>query len=713
MGVEIVDLTFVSTAAAACAYGALAALFVRQQGSPAALRHPAPLLFLLATVATAAWALSGAIDRQATDTAPAFAAAAFDALRYALWCAFLLVLLAPDRLAADAAADRARHDAPPRRPRGLWLALALVGGWAVYGWALSVAHGQYEAGASVAGSSAVLAFAVLGLVLIEQLFRNLPPDSRWNAKPLCLALGLVFAFDLYLYAEALLLGALDADALSVRGAVAAVAMPLLLAASRGRSDWLQRLQVSRAMAFHSATLVLVGAYLMFMAGVGYYVRYFGGEWGRALQLALLAVGAAGLAALVLSGSLRSRLKVFVGKNFFSYRYDWRDEWLRFTRMLASNHAPQEVGTLVVRGLANLVECPAGDLWTRSADGHAFAQTARWNMPPVAERESAAGAFGAFLAGRGWVVDLQEYRNAPRRYGELALPAWLLARGDVWLVVPLAVGDELLGFVTLARPRAPVDLNWEVRDLLKTAAQQAAGYLAQMQATEALLEARKFEAFNRMSAFVVHDLKNIVTQLSLMMKNAQRLHANPEFQQDMLLTVDSSLEKMRRLMLQLREGAAPAGGSHGVVLAEVLARLDAMARGRGRSLEVASDAGLATRGHADRLERVLGHLVQNAFEATPPDGRVWIHARRRSGQVEVEVGDTGSGMDDEFVRNRLFKPFSTTKHSGMGIGTYESWQYLRELGGTIDVASRVGEGTVMRLRLPLFTTGAEADAAAAS
>jgi len=171
---------------------------------------------------------------------------------------------------------------------------------------------------------------------------------------------------------------------------------------------------------------------------------------------------------------------------------------------------------------------------------------------------------------------------------------------------------------------------------------------------------------------------------------------------MLLTVESSLEKMRRLMLQLREGATPPGNAHGVDMAAVLQRLDLMARGRGRQLELNCDEGLFTRGHEDRLERVLGHLVQNAFDATPADGRVWIAARRHSGQVLVEVGDTGTGMDEDFVQNRLFRPFGSTKHDGMGIGSYESHQYIRELGGAIDVQSQPGVGTVMRIVLPLFS-----------
>ena len=249
--------------------------------------------------------------------------------------------------------------------------------------------------------------------------------------------------------------------------------------------------------------------------------------------------------------------------------------------------------------------------------------------------------------------------------------------------------NLIGFVVLAHARTPVEVNWEVSDLLKTASRQAAGFLAQMHATEALLEARKFDAFNRMSAFVVHDLKNIVTQLSLMLKNAKRLHANPEFQQDMLATVENSLEKMRQLMLQLREGEAhqqPARS--GVDLMPIARRIEARRRAARPRDRGADDR--RARGHArPRSSASSGSSATSSrTRSTPPrppigSGSRW---RARSGQAEVEVGDTGMGMSQEFVQTRLFKPFRRTKEAGMGIGAYESFQYIRELGGSIDVDS---------------------------
>ncbi len=652
-------------------------------------RQKSGRFFFAALLATTAWAAFALANELWAPRALQVVAKLLDLLRYGLWFAFLLSLLGPP--AGGAVSDAGKL---LRRFSGamLVLAFALLLGRLVEGDVEAISKSQ---------NASALALAICGLLLVEQLFRNIGEDSRWGAKPVCLGLGCVFAFDIYLYAEALLFGRFDETAYGVRGAAHTLAVPFLFIASRRSVNWITRLQVSRTAAFYSATLVLAGAYLLFMSAIGYYVRFFGGSWGRALQLGLLAAGLALFGALLFSSSMRSWLRVFVGKHFFSSRYDYREEWLRFTAMLSANRSPQEMGEMIVRGLAKLVESPGGSLWTRAGNEAEFAQLAAWNMPAQTQPEPADSSLCNFLRGNGWVIDLDEFRSAPRRYTALALPTWLLGTTKGWLVVPLMAGDELMGFVVLARPLTTLKVNWEVLDLLKTAGRQAAGYLAQMQATEALLEARKFEAFNRMSAFVVHDLKNIVAQLSLMLKNAERLHDNREFQQDMLLTVESSLEKMRRLMLQLREGATPPGGGRGVELAPIVRRLQSMSEAQGRTLEAEIADRLATRGHDERLERVLGHLVQNALDATPTSGRVWIRVQRHSGQVKVDIGDTGTGMPEEFVRSRLFRPFNTTKHNGMGIGTYEGLQYIRELGGSIAVDSEVGRGTLMTVLLPLF------------
>ncbi len=680
---------------AAWSYGLAAAAYVLlalRFGSSARSGLRGAVL-VVALVLTALWAATGwgfALWRQG---ALLISVNVLDVLRAAGWQAFLLLMLRQPGAVGDG-------DAFGR----LWpVSVVLVG-------TSLLAYGLMALGISTLGDPGrlalfgALALSICGLVVMEQLWRNTPEESRWGIKPLCLGLGAVWSFDLYYFADALLFSRFDTDLWAARGFVHALAVPLIaMSAFRARAD-VFRVRVSRRVVFHTATLVAAGGYLLFMAGAGYYVRFFGGEWGRAVQVALLFAALLALGAVVVSGSMRAKMRVLVSKHFFSYRYDYREEWLRFTQALSISGNQTEMGVQIVRALADLVESPGGALWTRDPAGTLFAQGARWNVPKNDAEEHLDSALSSFLLESGWVVNLEEYRSSPLRYRDLALPEWLRETEDAWLVVPLAVGSDLLGFVVLATARTQMEVNWEVNDLLKTAARQAASFLGQMRATEALLEARKFDAFNRMSAFVVHDLKNIISQLSLMLKNAERHRGNPEFQKDMLETVEHSVERMKQLMLQLREGTTPVNAPQGVDLALVIDRIQKAKTAQEPAVDVEIAEPVSARGHEDRLERVIGHLVQNALDATDPAGRVWIKLAREQGLALVEVGDTGHGMTAEFVRDRLFKPFQSTKQAGMGIGAYESFQYVRELGGRVVVDSTPGEGTRVRMSLPLFDAG---------
>lgn len=692
MDFAVLNLNLLGDGFAVLSYTAFALYFaVRvwlKRTSPA---NSLSYVFLTALVCSALWAAFNVAAKinwwpAAADSLIPLA----DWLRYACWFWFVLLLLRP----------KSASDSSWQPPRFADLAYASLASSLLL---LALRELNHDLTVSLLRPAAFtsLGLAVVGLILIEQLLRNSSDDSRWNSKPVCLALAAIFAFDVFAYSQAALFREFDGDALNLRTLAHCAALPLLFVASRRHADWLEKLHISRAAVFHSATLMLVGLYLLLISALGYYVRYTGGEWGKALQLALVFVALIGLALLVLSGSMRSQLKVYIGKNFFSYRYDYREEWLSFTATLSSGASPQLIGETVVRSLANLVESPSGALWLQHGKGNEFSQAARWNAPSVISVKATDPGFCRFLHERSWIIDLEQVRQGSVDYLSLPTPIWLIEEKRFCWLIPLMVGERLLGFVLLGRPRAEIELNWEVRDLLKTASSQAAGYLAQMQATEELLEAKKFDAFNRMSAFVVHDLKNIVTQLSLMMKNAKRLKDNPEFQQDMLDTVENSLEKMRQLMLQLREGERPHGIASGVDLAVIVKRLAVAAFGKGRQLDLQIASQLSTRGHDERIERVIGHVVQNAFDASEHATPVLLSLERVGSHAQVKVADKGCGMSEEFIQGRLFKPFQTTKAYGMGIGAYESYQYLHELGGKITVESKLDQGTTVTILLPLF------------
>ncbi len=656
-------------------------------------------MMLIAVFFSAIWASFSFLGAPGSNPFLVLSASLSDIFRHAAWYAFLVLLLIPN-------AGKTPNEAllPGWLIPACWI--TVLGGVALQ---LSLFFGLLPADQWLRTALFhALVMPVLGLMLVEQLFRAISDDSAWNIKPLCLGLAGQFIFDIYLFSDALMFNRIDGDALTIRGFIHAMTIPLLVLASLRSRDWTAKIRLSQKAAVHSATLLAAGIYLLFMAGVGYYVRYFGGNWGRALQLALVCAGVLSLGILVVSGSMRAKMRVLVGKHFFSYRYDYREEWLRFTQTLSAQDSPQAMGQQVIRGLANMVESPAGGLWLQEGGQECYRQTARWNIPASATEEPLDSSLAGFLLSSGWVINLEEYRCYPGRYGDLAIPYWLSEIPNAWLLIPLMVGHQMIGFVVLASSRTRIDVNWEVNDLLRTAGSQAAGFLAKMQATEALLEARKFDAFNKMSAFVVHDLKNIVTQLSLMLKNAERHRANPEFQEDMLMTVEHSVERMRQLMMQLREGATPPGTACGVNLPDVIQRIQKEKMDQGRSVEIKLHDRVATRGHEDRLERVIGHLVQNALDATNPTGSVWVSLEKRGDRAALEVGDTGHGMSPEFIRERLFKPFQSTKQSGMGIGAYESAQYIRELGGEMLVDSEPDQGTRITMILPLFDVRTESD-----
>ncbi len=546
--------------------------------------------------------------------------------------------------------------------------------------------------------------AVFFLVLVEQLYRLLPAESRWGLKPFCLAIAASSAFDLYLFADAFLFGAIDRDIWSIRGLAHAMVLPLVAISAARVPGWAIRLSVSRELVFHSTALAVSGVYLLIVAGAGYYVRYFGGDWGRALQITLLFSALLLLGVVAFSGAQRARLRVFLNKHLFPYRYDYRAEWLKFTRALDAGEGAQDLGQVTVAALADLVESAGGGLWLDDGNG-LMTMRARLNTPESDAVEPRDGDLCQFLARETWVFNLEEYRMRPKTYGELKPPRWLSEMPEAWLVVPLVAGDDLIGFVVLLAPRTPIEINWEVLDLLKTAQRQAASYLARMQVAEALIEARKFDAFNRMSAFVVHDLKNLVAQLSLMLKNAERYKDNPEFQADMLETVAHVEQKMRDLMQQLQKKTA-IDRDRPVELGSMLERIASQRTQFKPAVAVSLEAPpLWVRANAERLERVVGHIVQNALDATNDDGMVSACLRKSDdAAATIRVTDTGCGMSAEFIRDQLFKPFHTTKSNGMGIGVFEARQYLRELGGDIVVESVPGKGTTMDLLLPLTEQG---------
>jgi putative PEP-CTERM system histidine kinase len=547
----------------------------------------------------------------------------------------------------------------------------------------------------------LLVITVAGLVLVEQIMRNAHVESRRAAKYLCIGLGVLFAFDFYLYSNALMFQELNVRVWQARGFVNALIVPVLAIAIARDPRLSLDIFVSRRMVFHTTGLLAAGLYLLIMGAGGYYIRYYGGEWGTIVQVIFLFGAGLILMVVFFSGRLRASLRVFINKHFFHYKYDYRDEWLRFIKTLSSGQPDDRLRERAIHSIAEIIDSPGGVLWMRVMNR--FEPVANWQMKVSGQDVVEADhPLIGFLMAREWLIDIDEYERDPELYNGLVLPDWLEKMPRAWLVVPLIVHDHLLGFIVLARSPAQTHFNWEDSDLVKTAGRQAAVHLAQLEASKALAEARQFEACNRLSSYVMHDLKNLVAQLSLVVTNAAKHKGNPRFMEDAIATVDNSVQKMNRLLEQLRSDSMQVQETTQFEICAMLAEVvQTMSGGRPAPSLDCQVAGTHVLANRDRCMAIIGHLIRNAQDATPDNGQVIVRLFKRADRAIIEVQDTGTGMDEQFIRERLFRPFDSTKgKAGMGIGVYEARDYIHKMGGNLEVISRVGEGSTFRIRIPI-------------
>ncbi|MDH5436275.1 MAG: PEP-CTERM system histidine kinase PrsK, partial [Gammaproteobacteria bacterium] len=460
-----------------------------------------------------------------------------------------------------------------------------------------------------------ITLSIIGLVLIEQLFRNTRTDERWSIKFMCLGIGGLFAYDLFLYSNALLFKTIDIELWETRGFINALVVPLIAVSAARNPLWSLNVFVSRRIMLHTTALLGTGLYLMVMALGGYYIKDFGGSWGGAAQIIFLFGAAVLLFLLMFSGSMRAWLKVFLNKHFYNYKYDYRDEWMRFTKTLSAVRTDNQFRERAIEAMAEIIDSPGGVLWLRNEAGN-FKMVTHWNMSDhIDDVEYSNSSFINFLQRTQWIIDLDEYCNDQELYDDLKLPEWLSQLDQAWLIVPLMQLDTLEGFIVLARPRTARNFNWEDSDLLKAASRQAASYLILLDTTENLVDARQFEAFNRLSAYVVHDIKNVTAQLGLVVKNAERHIGNPEFMKDAISTVQNSVNKMNRLLSHLKkENKNAQGDDKAIELVEVLSKVTDNASVRNPRPEIMFEKhGIHIVANRDRFSSVLSHIIQNAQE----------------------------------------------------------------------------------------------------
>ena len=658
---------------------------------------PGKLLLVAALTATAVWAWGAALEGAVLVYAPLA-----ETVRNFAWLGFVRMLMSGEDVhASERAPPLARRD-------GARVVFATVGGILLLQLLIDLVPLLTAAppalapalAAAIAPTSVLLRItaAAGALVLVHNVYGQAAPEARGAIRLPMLGLAGLWVYDLNLYTLAFLLDRWPVEILSMRGAAAAGCVPLFAMASRTAGD--MRIRLSRAATFQSLSLAAICVYFLVMT-----ITTSAGEatdwaWLRGAQVVLLIAMTAVAAVLIPSGRARAWLRVTLAKHFFQHRYDYRAEWLRFTGAMGDPGADAPpLGQRVVKAIADIVEAPAGLLLVPDDAGR-FDIAAGWNWSAECRLGSPDPAFVVALVHDARIVDFGALRSgtaAPRDKG-LPVPQAMRDDASLWAGVPLIHEERLTGLVLLAAPRFVRALDWEDFDLLRTAGRGAASYLAEARGQEALSNAARFDEFNRRFAFILHDIKNVVSGLSLVARNAERHAENPAFRADMVATLKSSVDRMNDLLAKL---APQAGGRseamRAVDPAALLAPLIA-AKKRRHDVRVIGHAGAAVADPA-RLEQALTHLIDNAIDASAADAPVLVELGSSGGEVSIAVVDHGTGMTVDFVRTTLFQPFASTKQGGFGIGAHQARSLVTSMGGRLAVDSRPGAGTRFTIYLP--------------
>jgi putative PEP-CTERM system histidine kinase len=548
-----------------------------------------------------------------------------------------------------------------------------------------------------------IVIALTVLVLLEIIYRQ-AGDNKWALKPLILYLAIISVFDFVTFANALMVEQIHVNYIAARGFIYAALIPFLVLAIRRVKNWGVEIYISRDIVMHSTLLMVAGGYLFIMAMLGYLVRYFGGQWGSTIQVVLIALSLALLVTLFLSLSFRTKIKVFITKHFFTNQFDYRHEWLKLTHSLNAKEFKENVYTTALRGITQAINYQTGCL-IQHQNGE-LKVLADIEKPDLNEDEKIVLlAFSEHFKSKKWIIDIEELRTRPFVYEGLKINHSLLNSVYFQLVIPIYNNDVFWGMVVMkGSDNTSKNLNWELRDYLTAVNAQVSNFLFHHQAAQELAENAQFAAFARMSAFIVHDLKNVMAQIDLILSNSGRHKDNPEFIEDTFETLKHTKTRMNKMLLQLNEKNIIQDGADSLV--SLSKSIEQVVEQRCASylplVNVIIKSEIPVVLDKEKLCNVIYHLVSNAQQATADDGNVDIilDLSEDNKHMLINIEDTGCGMSEDFIGNRLFKPFDTTKgNAGMGIGAFDAKAYLDNIGGQLLVQSELDKGTIFTLRIP--------------
>lgn len=588
-----------------------------------------------------------------------------------------------------------------RHLRGTWplyvmLALMLPAQYAL-DMASAILPLSRSADAAVADGRLILhiLWALGALVLTQRVYRTCEAKDAAQMAPLAAAMAAMWGYDLLLYASGLFPGDAMPLLFALRGVAMAALVPVIALTLRCRGG--QPVRASRTLTWYGLWTVVAAVSTVAVMAVLMTVEMIASPLGRAIVTGLLFALVAGALLLLSATRYSALLKLWVSKHLFPHRYDYREQWMAFVDTIDSAGASgAPLYDRLLKAMADITTSSGAVLLMLDEDGQ-FSCDGAWNWKGEAPQGFAADPdMLELMRKKTWVVDIGQARLAK----DGALPAWIAQDDTAWAMVPLLHFGKLLGAILLGRPPLARPLDWEDFDMLRAAGRQVASYIAEARGQQELEEARRFEEFNHRFAFIMHDIKNLVSQIALVARNAERHADNPAFRKDMILTLTECTDKMNMLLARLSRHSVRGEGDRALFALGDAVRQAVAGKRKSHAVLIEGALGAAVETDRASVEQIIAHLVQNAIEASAPDMPVIVRVERAGATARIAVIDHGCGMSAEFLRDQLYRPFASTKQGGFGIGAFEARELAQALGGQLKVESVMGKGSTFTLVLPL-------------
>ena len=538
-------------------------------------------------------------------------------------------------------------------------------------------------------------YSIMSIVNLESTLRSSSGVNRRSIKYTLIGVGGIIAINIFYYSQALLYRSINMNLLPVRDGVVLISV-ILIAYSLIRHRAMDvEIQVSRKILFRSLSIFIVGLYLLGLGLIGEGMRYFGPKVGRNITTFLGFAGAILVLVIILSEELRRKAIVFISKNFYSQKYDYRDEWLQFTKRISFKNSIEELLSSIAEGFQRAIGVKGVTIWLKEKNNTEY-ECVKALEADIVEAKPFRRLID-FLRDKKWVLSVHDV-NCREIVAE---NIEFIGSTGASLIVPLVNVDDLTGFIVLQKSLAEDIYNFEDYDLLKNLASQSTAAILNAKLSEELTEAKEMEAMGRLSSFIIHDLKNATSMLSLIAQNAEHHIDNPDFQKDAIRAISNTSKKINSIIDKLKN--LPRKTSLdledldlGKCVQETINEINI---NENENLSFREMEHVNARFDNEEISKVVINLIINAFDATGSKGKIEVTVGEEYNMGFVRVSDNGCGMSPEFIEKHLFKPFQTTKKKGLGIGLYQCKTIIEAHSGKLKVNSEEGKGAEFTICLP--------------